>query len=67
MFIPMAARRLEDRIRQLCARLLIEPEPEWSVTLKELQLALQEHTLRIRNLATAVFIAGTRIIERRRK
>jgi hypothetical protein len=63
---PMPARRLEDRIREMCARLLIEEEPKWSVTAQELQLALQEHTLRIRNLATAVFVAGTPIIERRR-
>jgi hypothetical protein len=63
----MPARRLEDRIREMCARLLMEEEPRWSVTAQELQSALQEHTLRIRNLATAVFVAGTPIIERRRK
>jgi hypothetical protein len=67
MLGPMAARRLEDRVRQLCARLLIEQEPEWNLTAKELRLALQDHTLRLRNLATAVFIGGTRIVERRRK
>ncbi len=61
----MAARRLEDRIRQLCVRLLIEHELEWSLTAKELQLTLQEHTLRMRNRAAAVF-AGTRIVERRK-
>jgi hypothetical protein len=63
----MPARRLEDRIRELCARLLMEEEPKWSATAHELQLALQEHTLRIRNLAAAVFVAGTPIMERRRK
>lgn len=63
----MAARRLEDRIRQLCARLLIEQEPEWDLTVKELQQALQEHTLRMRDLAAAVFVSGTRVVERRKK
>ena len=67
MFIPMPARRLEDRIRELCARPLTEQEPEWSLTLKEFQLALREHILRIENLAAAVFVAGTGIVERREK
>jgi hypothetical protein len=63
----MPARRLEDRIRELCARLLIEEEPKWSVTAQNLQLALQEHTLRIKHLATAVLVAGKPVIERRKR
>lgn len=50
----------------MCARLLMEKEPDWSLTAKELQLALQEHVLRMRNLATAVFVAGVVTAERRR-
>ncbi len=61
----MPARRLEDRIRELCERLLFEKEPKWSVTAQELRSALPEHVFRIENLATAVFIAGKGIIERR--
>jgi len=62
----MPARRLEDRIREMCARLLIETEPNWSLTAQELQLALQEHILRMSNLATAVLVAGAPTAERRR-
>lgn len=63
----MSARRLEDRIKELCERLLIEHDPEWGVTAQELQSALQEHILRIKNRATAVLVAGTPIVERREK
>jgi hypothetical protein len=67
MSIAMAARRLEDRIRELCARLLIEQEPKWNRTAKELQSALQEHTIRLRDLAAAVFVGGTPVVDRRKK
>ena len=59
----MPGRRLEDRIRELCARLLYETEPDWSQTARLLQLALQEHVLRLANLTTAVVMAA---IERRK-
>ena len=48
----MPARRLEDRIRELCARALYEKEPEWSATIRKLQLAIEEHVLRITNAST---------------
>jgi hypothetical protein len=67
MSIALAARRLEDRIRELCARLLIEQEPKWNRTAKELQSALQEHTIRLRDLAAAVFVGGTPVVDRRKK
>ena len=59
----MPGRRLEDRIRELCARLLYENEPDWSQTARLLHLALQEHVLRLANLTTAVVMAA---IERRK-
>jgi hypothetical protein len=62
----MPARRLEDRIREMCARLIVEKEPNWSITAQELRLALQEHILRMSNLATAVLVAGKATSERRR-
>jgi hypothetical protein len=34
----MPTRRLEDRIRELCARALYERDPQWSATLAQLQL-----------------------------
>jgi hypothetical protein len=66
MSAPMPARRLEDRIKEMCARLLIEKEPDWSITAHDLQLALKEHILRMSNLATAVFVAGAPTSERRK-
>jgi hypothetical protein len=63
----MPSRRLEDRIREICARLVVEEGTEWSATAHQLQLALQEYILRMNNLATAVFLAGARAIERRKK
>ena len=48
----MPARRLEDRIRELCARALYEKEPEWSATIRKLQLVIEEHALRIANAGT---------------
>lgn len=66
MYIPMPARRLEDRIREMCARLLYEDEPGWSTTAQELQLALSEHILRLANITTALVVAGTAAQERRK-
>jgi hypothetical protein len=66
MSCAMPARRLEDRIKEMCARLLIEREPDWSITAHELQVALKQHILRMSNLATAVFVAGASTSERRR-
>jgi hypothetical protein len=62
----MPPRRLEDRIKELCARLLIEKEPNWSIAAQELRLALQEHNVRIQNLATAVLSKGSATSERRK-
>jgi len=53
----MPARRLEDRIRELCARALFTQEPEWSAIIGELQTAIQQHALRVANLATAATVA----------
>lgn len=52
----MPMRRLEDRIRELCARALYQTGTEWKTTLQELQLEIQEHSLRLSNLATAATI-----------
>ena len=44
-------RRLEDRIRELCAKVLVNPStPEWNEILRELSTALHEHTRRMRKL-----------------
>jgi hypothetical protein len=44
-------RRLEDRIRELCAKVMVNPStPEWNEILRELSTALHEHTRRMRKL-----------------
>jgi hypothetical protein len=62
----MPARRLEDRIRELCARALYEQDPAWSVTVAELQLAIQEHAMRVGNLAVAAVAGQPDLIRERR-
>jgi hypothetical protein len=63
----MPARRLEDRIRELCARALYERDPQWRATLIELQLAIQEHSLRIGNACTGSVVSGKPLIIERRQ
>jgi hypothetical protein len=63
----MPSRRLEDRIRELCARALYEKEPQWGVTVLELQMAIQEHMLRIANLSAGAITTGKPLITERRQ
>ena len=61
-------RRLEDRIRELCVRVLTARESDWPGTLVELRMAIQEHSLRVTNLASAATLAGKPdLIRERRK
>ena len=53
----MPARRLEDRIRELCARAIHTKDPEWSAVIAELQIAIGAHNLRVKNLAAAATVA----------
>ena len=62
----MPARRLQDRIRELCARALYAEDREWAEILCELQSAIQEHDLRIANLATAATVSGLPAQQERR-
>lgn len=63
----MKTRRLDDRIRELCTRVLECDDPNWDRTIRELQSALQEMILRVRNLTAAVTVAGrTDFIHERR-
>lgn len=64
---PMPTRRLEDRIRELCARALYETEPAWSVTIHQLQMAIQEHALRVSNASTGAVVTGKPVIVERRQ
>jgi hypothetical protein len=45
------ARRLEDRIRELCAKALTAHDSELDVVFPALQLALHQHSDRLRKLA----------------
>jgi len=56
--ISMPARRLEDRIRELCCRVLYTTGADWSAAVYELQAAIQEHSLRVSNLTIAATVAG---------
>lgn len=48
------ARRLDDRIRKLCAQAVESSDPhELNVILQQLGSALRDHTARIRKLAAA--------------
>ena len=67
MIPAMPARRLEDRIRELCARALIEKGPSFSATIHELQNAIQEHVLKISNLTTMATVAGRPHLVRERR
>ena len=63
----MPARRLEDRIRDLCMKSLYAKGPDWTVTIHELQLLIQEHLMRASNVATASNLKGQPVpIEERR-
>ena len=54
-------RRLEDRIRELCAKVVVTPgTPEWNEILRELSEALHEHTRRMRKLITELPLRGER-------
>ncbi|HXJ85990.1 MAG TPA: hypothetical protein VMS18_04185 [Candidatus Binatia bacterium] len=63
----MPTRRLEDRIRELCARVLCEKEPQWSATIHQLQLAIQEHAQRVSNANTGSVVTGKPLITERRE
>lgn len=41
---------MEDRIRDLCAKVVAAPESELQPVLTELQLALRDHTTRLRQM-----------------
>ena len=49
--------RLDERIRELCAKAVTVPEAELEAILRELNSALREHTMQLRKLA-ATKLAG---------
>jgi hypothetical protein len=63
----MAARRLEDRIRELADRLLMADEVVLRELISELQAALSEHTRRVQNKTSATILAWPIVSRERRK
>jgi hypothetical protein len=61
------ARRLEDRIRELCSNLLKARDQEFQSTLSELRSALQEHTRRLRQLAASKLVSAKREVTKERR
>jgi hypothetical protein len=61
--------RLEDRIREFCAQALYDTGAQWEHTIDQLQLAIQEHSLRVANRATAATLGGKPevLVERRER
>jgi hypothetical protein len=56
--------RLDERIRELCAKAVTAPEGELEAILRELNSALREHTLQLRKLAATKLVGGDNQPER---
>jgi hypothetical protein len=54
----MPSRRLEDRIRELCGRLVYESGPDWERTVHELQVVIRQHAWRLANVTTTATVGG---------
>jgi signal transduction histidine kinase len=54
----MPSRRLDNRLRQLCSKVVHTPDNEVEPVLKELQAAIQAKFERIRVMATFQFQTG---------
>ncbi|MGC2474039.1 MAG: hypothetical protein WA485_06870 [Candidatus Sulfotelmatobacter sp.] len=63
----MPGRRLEDRIRELCARVVYETGPQWRATIRELQTAIHEHSMRLANATAAATVIGKPQVLRERR
>ena len=63
----MPGRRLEDKIRELCARAVYEDGHPWRATLGELQVAIEEHVLKVANVAAAATVIGKPDVVRERR
>jgi len=62
----MPSRRVEDRIRDLCAQAVSAPDSELEPILKELRATLRAHSERLRKLAVMQLVEKKGRKERRR-
>ena len=53
---PTPEHRLEDKIRDLCANLVVSSDDDFQQALSELKAAINEHALRIQNRTAAVVL-----------
>jgi hypothetical protein len=60
-------RRLEDKIRELCARAVYEEGAQWRTTIQELQIAIHENSLRLSNATAAATVIGKPQLLRERR
>jgi hypothetical protein len=60
-------RRLEDKIRELCAQAVYEEGHCWRATLGELQVAIEEHVLKVANTSAAATVIGRPDLVRERR
>jgi hypothetical protein len=61
------SRRVEDRIRDLCAKVTAAPQTELQAAITNLQVALREHALRIENKAVKDLLKGLGKPDRRKR
>lgn len=63
----MPGRRLEDKIRELCARAVYEEGHRWRATIGKLQVAIEEHVLKVANASAAATVIGRPDVVRERR
>lgn len=63
---PLPNRRKTDRIREICARMLVASDDELLALSSELQVALNDHTLQLENRTTAGLLKWPNPPEERR-
>lgn len=61
----MKPRRLNDRIRELCARAVSVSDTEVEAVLEDLRVALAEHTRRLRKIAAQKLVGDGEPQEKR--
>lgn len=66
METPPPNRRKTDRIREICARIVVATDDELLALSSELQVALNDHTLQLENRTTAGLLKWPNPPEERR-
>ena len=54
----MPSHRLEDHIKDLCAKVIASRETELEPAISELKSALREHTIRLRQMVAESLVKG---------